>query len=246
MLTHFESRDSFLDNNPKLVERPQTLWSRVAGAPLNSDMSKNRLMGWVVVGLWTAALIGWLLYRGLIRPVWVNQISDTLYELLTLIEAGSVFTLICLWTVLTWWQMRQDKAEGAVHNSPFPMAALTADEMYTLSPGDFERYSASLFRQKGYDVKVRGRSGDSGVDLDIRSADGRKAVAQCKRYNKTVGSEIVRELFGTMIHERASHAFLITTASISKAAREWARGKPITLIDGATLEEIAASIESRT
>ena len=246
MLRHFETRGSFLDKDPKLVDHPQTLWSRVAGSPLVQDMNRNRRIGWVVVIGWTAALILWLLYRGLVRPEWVNIISDGAYEFLTLVEAGSVFTLMCLWSVLTYWQMREDRDTPGRGDTPYPMAALTADEMYTLSPADFEKYTASLFRMKGYDVKVRGRSGDSGVDLDIKSPDGRRAVAQCKRYNKTVGSEIVRELFGTMIHERASHAFLITTANISKAARDWAKGKPITLIDGAKLEQIAASIEDRT
>ena len=246
MLRQFESRDSFLDNEPKLIDHPQTLWSRVTGSPLIQDMNRNRRIGWVIVGSWTGALIFWLLYRGLVRPEWVNVISDGAYELLTLIEAGSVFTLICLWSVLMYWQMRKEGSSSGRGDNAFPMAALTADEMYALSPGDFEKYTASLFRIKGYDVKVRGRSGDSGVDLDIRSPDGRRAVAQCKRYNKTVGSETVRELFGTMIHERATHAFLITTASISKAARDWAKGKPITLIDGVLLEEIAASIEDRS
>ena len=70
------------------------------------------------------------------------------------------------------------------------------------------------------------------------------AIVQCKRYQNTVGAELVRELYGTLMHEKALHAFLITTADISSAAREWAQGKPITLIDGATLMAIAAALES--
>ena len=122
---------------------------------------------------------------------------------------------------------------------------LTVAELYALSPGDFEVYVGQLFRQKGYRVKLRGGSGDLGVDVELRKRDGKKAVVQCKRYRTTVGSETVRDLYGTLIHERAAHAFLVTTADISDAAREWAQYKPITLIDGETLVRIATSLQNR-
>jgi restriction system protein len=85
-------------------------------------------------------------------------------------------------------------------------------------------------------------SGDLGVDLVITSTGGKRAIAQCKRYRSTIGPDIVRELYGTLMHEGVSHAFLVTTAEISDAAREWARGKPMTLIDGPTLVQIATSL----
>jgi restriction system protein len=91
---------------------------------------------------------------------------------------------------------------------------------------------------------VRGRSGDHGVDLELTAPDRRHAIVQCKRYRDTVGEEIVRSLFGTMLHETAYHAFLVTTADISEAARIWAAGKPLTLIDGPTLVQIATSLEN--
>jgi restriction endonuclease Mrr len=52
----------------------------------------------------------------------------------------------------------------------------------------------------------------------------------------------VRELLGTMIHEQVHHAFLVTTADISPAAREWAQTKPMTLIDGQTLVALAEAL----
>jgi restriction system protein len=111
-----------------------------------------------------------------------------------------------------------------------------------LSPKDFEEYVGTLFRRKGYQVALRGGSGDHGVDLELFGPDGRKAIVQCKRYQHTVGEEIVRELFGTIIHERSIRGFLVTTAEISASAKSWAAGKPITLIDGPTLVEIAQSL----
>ena len=111
-----------------------------------------------------------------------------------------------------------------------------------MNPGDFEKYVAQLFRQKGYRVKLRGSKGDLGVDLELTKPGGKRAIVQCKRYHNTVGPKIVRELYGTLIHEQVAHAFLVTTADISDAARQWAQSKPITFIDGETLVKIAAAL----
>ena len=83
-----------------------------------------------------------------------------------------------------------------------------------------------------------------GVDLALTRADGRRAVVQCKRYRHQVGPDIVRELFGTMVHERAFHGFLVTTADISEAARQWAADKPMTLIDGAALSALSDDLRA--
>ena len=47
-----------------------------------------------------------------------------------------------------------------------------------------------------------------------------------------------------MIHEGVHHAILVTTADISQAARDWARSKPMTLIDGQALVQIAESLRT--
>jgi restriction system protein len=121
---------------------------------------------------------------------------------------------------------------------------MTVDQLYSLSPRGFEHYVAELFERRGYAVEIRGRAGDLGVDLALTQPNGRRAIVQCKRYRHTIGPEIVRELFGTMVHERALHGFLVTTADISDAARAWAADKPITLIDGRTLAELSDDLRS--
>jgi restriction system protein len=116
------------------------------------------------------------------------------------------------------------------------------EDLQRLSPKAFERYVASLFKSKGYRVGIRGGSGDLGVDLELAGMRGRRAIVQCKRYQNTIGAEIIRELYGTLIHEGVHWAFLVTTAEISDAARQWAEGKPITLIDGAMLLDVAHAL----
>ncbi|MEZ4590607.1 MAG: restriction endonuclease [Chloroflexota bacterium] len=155
-------------------------------------------------------------------------------ELLRLAEVGWLATLLVVWG-LVWWQGRQEDLR--------PLPFLSLEQLYNLQPAEFEQYVARLFRQKKYKVTLRGRSGDLGVDLMLTRAGGKRAIVQCKRYRNTIGPDIVRELYGTLIHEGVSHAFLVTTADISDSAREWAQGKPMTLIDGPTLVEIARSLQ---
>ena len=187
-----------------------------------------------IIGLLTAVYLFWLLVRAVSQPEWVTQLSPILNELLRLVEIGWLATLIVLWGVVIWRGNRELSQ---------PIIPLNLEQLYHLHPADFERYVAQLFRQKGYRVKIRGRSGDLGVDLVVIRTGGKQAIVQCKRYRNNIGPDIVRELYGTLIHEGVSHAFLVTTAKISQSARAWAQGKPMTLIDGETLVEIAQSLE---
>jgi restriction system protein len=204
---------------------------------LNQPAQLSRI-GWTVMGGITAVFAVWKLYRWILQPTWIVTLPSILGELIEITEIATAFTIAFLWAALLWRQ-RQPAHSPAVQ----PM---NLDELYALSPRDFEKYVAHLFRRRGYRVQLRGKSGDKGVDLMLVNQVGKRAIVQCKRYRHTVGSEIVRELFGTLIHEKAAHAFLVTTASISDAARQWAKGKPITLIDGKTLVNIVTAIHANS
>lgn len=179
-------------------------------------------------------LLLWLAYHYLVQPDWLRQLPPIFNELLILLESAAVLTVAFITAVITIRTVRQNQVSAGT---------VTVETLYALNPGAFERYVAALFRRRGYTVRVRGRSGDHGVDLELTRADDRRAIVQCKRYRNPIGPDIVRELFGTMIHEGAHHAFLVTTAEVSPAAREWAANKPMTLIDGANLIDIANSLQ---
>jgi restriction system protein len=48
----------------------------------------------------------------------------------------------------------------------------------------------------------------------------------------------VRDLFGTVQNEGANRGFLVTTSSFGPDAFAFAKGKPLTLIDGAHLLQL--------
>lgn len=190
--------------------------------------------GWLLLAALTILTLAWLIVRWLVQPAWLARLPQELTETLDVVDLAAALTLSFVWLGLALRRRWSAK--------PSPGVPQTREQIYTLSPSAFEHYVAGLFRQKGYQVRVRGGSGDHGVDLEVRDGNGKRAIVQCKRYQNTVGEELVRELFGTLIHERVARAFLVTTADISASAYEWARGKPITLIDGNTLVRIAAAL----
>lgn len=107
---------------------------------------------------------------------------------------------------------------------------------------DFEQLVREIFEKEfskpGDQVKVTQASRDGGVDAVIFDNDdihGGKIVIQAKRYTNTVGVGFVRELWGTVLNEGAMKGILITTADYGPDAYEFAKGKPITLLNGANL-----------
>jgi restriction system protein len=114
----------------------------------------------------------------------------------------------------------------------------SATNLMDLNPYEFEQLVANLFGQMGLDSKLTRSSRDGGVDCvayDPRPVLGGKVVIQAKRYRHTVGVSAVRDLFGTMTHEGANKGILVTTSGYGPDAFDFAKDKPIELIDGGGL-----------
>ncbi|MEZ4663582.1 MAG: restriction endonuclease [Caldilineaceae bacterium] len=117
---------------------------------------------------------------------------------------------------------------------------LTQAEMSVMDPGDFEAYIAErLFARMGYQVLDTPNVKDGGIDILLEDDRGAQSIVQCKRYSNTVGTPIVRDLYGTMIHSGAVYGYLVTSGRISADAHAWVINKPIGLIDGAEVERLA-------
>jgi restriction system protein len=102
---------------------------------------------------------------------------------------------------------------------------------------EFEAYVAELFRREGWRASLTSHSGDEGIDIDlVRTADGKRAVAQCKRWKGNVGQPVVRDLYGAMMHAGVDEAYLITTSGFTAAAVSFSRGKPLHLVGGSDLQ----------
>jgi restriction system protein len=122
------------------------------------------------------------------------------------------------------------------HHEEQQRALKTKNHWQRLSPSGFEKHVADLFRAKGYEAKVSGKTGDGGVDIQLRQNE-RKAIVQCKRYEKNVGVKVVREFCSVASQNAADEAFLVTSSGYTVEARKWAKKEPIILIDGDELIE---------
>ena len=107
---------------------------------------------------------------------------------------------------------------------------------------DFEHLIREIFEKEfishGGEVKITQASRDGGVDAVAFDPDpirGGKIVIQAKRYTNTVGVSAVRDLYGTLMNEGATKGILVTTSDYGPDAYEFAKDKPITLLNGGNL-----------
>jgi hypothetical protein len=93
---------------------------------------------------------------------------------------------------------------------------------------DFEKLSASIFRGLGYAVELTPSTNDEGVDLLLRDVScDTLDVAQCKHWRDPIGSPVVRDFYGAMMHFNARRGFLIATGGLTDSANQFCIGKPI-------------------
>lgn len=114
-------------------------------------------------------------------------------------------------------------------------------------PAFFERLVLELLHAMGYgrseeDLQQVGGKGDEGIDgiisLDRLGLD--RVYVQAKRYQGSVGPELIRGFLGALQLQGASRGVFLTTGTFTKQARESAakaRGT-IVLVDGARLTDL--------
>lgn len=119
------------------------------------------------------------------------------------------------------------------------------DSSTNLAEMDWQKFEVLIrdlfskeFSGSGVEVHVTQASRDAGVDAIVFDPDpikGGKFVIQAKRYNNIVGVSAVRDLYGTLMNEGAVKGILVTTSHFGKDSIEFAKDKPITLINGQEL-----------
>jgi restriction system protein len=139
--------------------------------------------------------------------------------------------------------LKLDTTDSRFIESEAVLAELNSKENLAEMPWEqFEHLVREVFEKEfagaGGEVKVTRASNDGGVDAIAFDPDpirGGKFVIQAKRYTKVVPVSAVRDLYGTMISEGASRGILVTTAHYGSESLEFAKSKPITLINGGNL-----------
>lgn len=145
-------------------------------------------------------------------------------------------------------ELRQSQREArAATDSARRQLRVSMDrEVGGLSDVEFEAYVAGLFEHQGWRATLTKRSGDQGIDIElVKVADGRRAIAQCKKWKGNVGQPVVRDLYGTMLHANADEAYVVTPGGFTPSATAFSLGKPIRLIGGSELLQWTESCRSK-
>jgi restriction system protein len=100
--------------------------------------------------------------------------------------------------------------------------------VFELPPRKFEELVAELLSDLGYEVELTPITRDGGKDIlaYMSTPHGRLlCLVEVKKYrqDRTVGVELVRQLYGTLIDANASSAMLVTSSSFSPDAQAFQR-----------------------
>jgi restriction system protein len=116
----------------------------------------------------------------------------------------------------------------------------------TISWREFEELVGEAYRRKGYMVTENGGGGaDGGVDLILRKG-GEKLLVQCKHWKMDkVGVKVARELYGVVAAEAASGGIVISSGTFTQEAKDFARGKPLELLDGSVLRNLIGEVQKK-
>lgn len=118
------------------------------------------------------------------------------------------------------------------------------DSVRQMSWRQFEQLAGEAFRRQGYAVEEAGGGGaDGGIDLLLRK-HGQTTLVQCKQWrNSQVGVQVVREMYGLLMHHQAAAVKIVALGHFTSEAHRFAEGKPIELIDGGALIATVQSLQ---
>ncbi|MEK6816985.1 MAG: restriction endonuclease [Nanoarchaeota archaeon] len=148
---------------------------------------------------------------------------------LVFLVAAKFFFEIMLPDLIKDWQTRRRFRKGESWRSDRDMLQW----LRGMKPGEFEDYTAELFRNMGYEAEAVGKSHDGGIDV-IAKKNGATNYIQCKKFiSSTVPVGAVRDFYGALADRLANgKGFFITTNKFTLEAERFAEDKPIELIDG--------------
>jgi len=142
------------------------------------------------------------------------------------------------------WDDAPEAAPVGVETSAWTLALLRALEWKR-----FEELCAAYFQQLGFRTRMTPAGPDGGVDIHLLAQGSERSavLVQCKAWSTyDVGVKAVRELLGVMTAEGVAEGVFVTTGRYTQAARDFAAGKEIVLIDGPDLlAKIQAMREQR-
>lgn len=113
------------------------------------------------------------------------------------------------------------------NNKVFSYLAEHPEEIYrNLTPREFEKFMAQLYKKLGYNVELTRTTRDGGKDIILRKPDvlgDMVYYVECKRYKEKnkVGLDVVQRLTGIIETDKVNGGIIATTSYLSSIAEKW-------------------------
>jgi|GEM_PF-1313812 len=131
---------------------------------------------------------------------------------------------------------------GTVHPANKDVICWTKGFLRSLEWKRYEEVCMEYLRIKNCHANVTCIGADGGIDIKIADSNGVVfAVGQCKAWNRPIGVNLIRELYGVMAADKVKHGIFLTTSEYTKEAMAFAEGKNLLLVD---CEELIVLINS--
>ena len=117
------------------------------------------------------------------------------------------------------------------------------DYLRKMDPREFEILVCNLYKQMGYKVEVTPYVADGGIDGFLRRGDN-LYLLQCKRVKGGVGEPVLRDLYGSIIANKAHGGIVVTTGRVSSKAKKWIGDKAIDVIEIEKLSQLIKKVFS--
>jgi HJR/Mrr/RecB family endonuclease len=195
-----------------------TLWPLFVLSPLKWK-KENILASMIIV--WTLMLFGWLFARTVSpRPLAVlipEPLNTGLFFLTGL--------ALLLWALLR--AMREQRFARTMVR-----AELNASGQLDISSAQLQKMTLELYRSLGYKVERKAGSRRHGAEVLVRGVNGKKWLVHCRDWGGPAGEDAVQEFSASLEQSGVDGGILITCGTFSRAARDWANGRPISLMEG--------------
>lgn len=173
------------------------------------------------------------------QPWWVSLVVAALlfagvYQFLPDFAPFIALPFVGVAAHVAWKQFRG----RAPSDAPERLAALRE-----MSWEEFAAVISAAYRRQGYAVEA---SQGGAFDFTLRK-NGRITLVQCRRWKvNQAGVGPVRELCEATTGHDAADCVCISAGEFSANAREFAAGKPVTLLGGAALAELVGAVGKKS
>jgi restriction system protein len=197
------------------------------------DARFPRIPGWIAE--WGWAVLGVAAYVALVVIVTVVQVSVSIVVRLL------VIALVSTVAALLWYRIYRGRAVYEAQRDQAIREELARAHIDRMTWQAFEDHCVRVLEGLGYREvkKTRDVSREKAVDITAIAPDGTAVAVECKHFSSSVGVPVIRGIIGAvttgMYKGRA--AMLMTSAAVTKEAREIAAEGRVEVIDRSRLME---------